>query len=70
MTTRRIRTAIDLVVAEGFCIDEIRNSKHTVVKAHHPDGTKRVFTIPGTPSDFRSLRNFRSQVRRSLRSGT
>lgn len=67
MTTRHITAALDVIEGEGFTVDEVRYGKHLVVKASHPSGLRRVFITSFTPSDFRTLRNFRSEIRRALK---
>lgn len=67
MTTRHVMAALDVIEAEGFTVDEVRYGKHLVVKASHPDGLRQVFVTSLTPSDFRTLRNFRSEIRRCLK---
>ena len=67
MTTRHVAAALGVIKAEGFTVDEVRYGKHLVVKASHPSGLRRVFCTSFTPSDFRTLRNFRSEIRRALK---
>lgn len=67
MTTRHIKAALECIEGEGFTVDDVRFGKHLVVKASHPSGLRSVFITSFTPSDFRTLRNFRCEIRRALK---
>jgi hypothetical protein len=49
----------DIIVAQG--------GKHPQVQWHVNGGGLRVYSLPGTPSDHRSSRNVRAEIRRILR---
>ena len=70
MTTRVIRAAFKVLKGEGFSVDDYRLSKHLVMKASHPCGLAKVFTTSASPSDSRTLLNFRSEIRRALKEHT
>src|ERR1700731_4484461 len=44
-----------------------RGGKHWQIRYAGPNGVARVYSLPGTPSDYRSVANVRADVRRMLR---
>jgi hypothetical protein len=44
-----------------------RGSKHYQLRWARPNGEMQIYSMPGTPSDYRSVANTRAEVRRLLR---
>ena len=44
-----------------------RGGKHWQIRYAGPNGVARVYSLPGTPTDYRSVANVRADVRRMLR---
>jgi hypothetical protein len=65
---RRTDEFLDVLSAERFVVLASRQRRHLVVRAlHEPTGRIAAFTVAVSPSDHRSLLNFRGQVRRTAR---
>ena len=57
----KIQELTEQVLAQGWTIRS--GGKHWIL--YPADRTQRPITVPGTPGDFRSVKNFRSQLRRA-----
>ena len=60
MADKEIVKLIKELERQGWRVE--RGSKHFI--AYSPDTSVRPITIPGTPSDHRSLKNLRAELRR------
>jgi len=60
--SREIDDEVHRLISNGWKLK--RGSKHG--KLWRPDG-KSFVAVPGTPSDWRSMQNFRRDVRRAMR---
>jgi predicted RNA binding protein YcfA (HicA-like mRNA interferase family) len=60
MASKDIRQPIGELKAQGFRVEHTRKGHYI---AYCPDGVTRV-TIPGTPSDHRSMKNVLADLRR------
>ena len=68
MTARRLRDLVAIIKAEGGSIVEVRflGSGHYRIK--YQIGGRTLATVaPYSPSDHRALKNFRADLRRSIR---
>ena len=61
-----LQTALDELAAVGITPRQVNGGKHKRLFWEH-NGEPRTATIPITPSDYRSLKNNRAQIRRLLR---
>jgi hypothetical protein len=63
---------IDAAIAElraagVYDYELVRGGKHWQVQWVVKDGVRRFYALPGTPSDWRSARNVRADIRRLLK---
>jgi hypothetical protein len=64
-----LTAAIRELAAAGIHHPEIANgAKHAQLRWVTPRGERRMFSVPGTPSDWRSAENTRHDLRKILRS--
>ncbi|GIU87459.1 MAG: hypothetical protein KatS3mg009_1974 [Acidimicrobiia bacterium] len=61
MANKEVNEIIKKLIRQGWRVE--RGAKHW--KAYPPDKSKRMITIPTTPSDHRSLKNVISDLRRA-----
>ena len=57
----------ELEIAGIRDVEQIRGARHLQVRWHVNGGPQRTYTVPGSPSDIRTPRNVRADVRRLLR---
>lgn len=61
MATKEIRKLIRALEAQGWRVEETGSGHY---QAYSPNG-EDIVTIPGTPSDHRSMRNTMSRLKRA-----
>ena len=57
----------ELRAAGVYDYELVRGGKHWQVQWALKDGARRFYVLPGTPSDWRSARNVRADIRRLLK---
>lgn len=60
MKERQVKTLLE---EHGLSLVSIIRNKHVKCKALRPDGSLTTVTLPGTPSDPRTMLNVRRQLR-------
>ena len=57
----------ELRAAGVYDYELVRGGKHWQAQWARKDGARRFYVLPGTPSDWRSARNVRADIRRLLK---
>ena len=61
---KRLRDHLTEIQRQGFAVVGVTRSKHWWIDSVTPSGRPTLIIVPFSPSDWRTARNFRAQLRR------